>query len=814
MKVSWHWLRSYVDNLPDPESLEDILTMAGLEVEGTACRTLLTDGVVVGEVTTIEPHPHTDRLQLCHVTLGGDRALQVVCGAPNVTTNQRVVVATPGAHVRVRAKRYIVRETRIKGVVSEGMICAEDEIGLSEDHTEILVLPEDAPLGQPLEHYLQSLEIPVRDTIYEVAITPNRPDAACHIGVARDATACTGASLLYPNVQVPQRRSEAAVVHIECPEACPRYVAILVRDVSIGPSPLWLQQRLLATGHRPVNNVVDITSFVMLECGQPLHAFDYDRLNDAHIVVRQAEDGESFTTLDGKVRTVPEGTVLICDSSEPVALAGIMGGANSEVDTRTTNVLLESAYFDPAQIRRSARALGMSTEASYRFERGIDPCGQVRAAARAADLMRCNGVGTPERALIDHHVRPPKTLEVVLRLSRITRVLGAVILRDEVVRILSALGFVVVNDTGATLRLRVPHYRPDVTREIDIIEEVARIHGLDALQKPAGFQLAPFVPKKRTVDRLRTTTRSSLAGRGYREIYTNSLLSEAEAELYRCDSLGVAGGVVTTLNAASQTMTALRPNLLCGMLSVMGHNSRHGQEPLRFWEFGHVFQLADMHGAPVAGYAEHESLLLAAAGAVYPIGWDHNTRAADFFDVKGDLEALMQAVQVADFAIDPDAQQSAVTQFHVRILANDRPIGNLGRISNELADKHGIRDPVYFAELNWELLVQIVADPARPSRAPIYRYPFVRRDLAVVVNQEVPAGPMLECVLEAGMPLVQDATIFDLFGDQRLGIGNKGLAFSLRMAAERTLTDAEVDATVDNILKALHQRFGATLRNT
>ena len=815
MKVSWHWLRSYVDALPDPESLGDTLTMAGLEVEDVHHRVLLTDGLVVGTVTAVEPHPKADRLQVCRVSVGSAQPLQVICGAPNVAANQRVAVATPGAVVQAGDKRLKIRKTKIRGTVSEGMICAEDEIGLSDDHTGILVLPEDARPGQSLESYLDSLGIPVRDTVYDIAITPNRPDAVCHIGVARDTTACTSADLVFPSIQMPPAGSNAVTVDIACPESCPRYVALLVRNVAIGPSPLWLQQRLLATGHRPINNVVDITNFVMLECGQPLHAFDYDLLEGAHIEVRLAASGERFTTLDGKDRAVPEGTVLICDDRQPVALGGIMGGMNSEVSSSTTNVLLESALFDPARTRRNARAFGLSTDASYRFERGVDPEGQVWAAARAAELMGRYGSGQPEPTVVDCQIRPHNAREVSLRLRRIKRILGTAIPRDEVVRILTALGFASVEDTGSTLRLRVPSYRPDVTQEIDVIEEVARIHGLEALPKLTQLQLASFLPKQRPEDRIRAAARDRLVGRGYREIYTNSLVSIEEAELYKGIEPGIDGEIVKTLNAASTAMTALRPSLLCGMLSVMGHNSRHGQEPLRFWESGHVFRRASVRGAPIAGYAEHESLILGVAGSVHPAGWDHSTRSADFFDLKGDLEALMQALKIQAYAIESDANQSAVTQYHLRIVGQGSPVGIVGKVNKRLTDKHDIRDPVFFAELNWSRLVRMALDsPQGPTAVAINRFPAVRRDVAIVVDKEAPAGPMLDCIREAGSPLIQHVSVFDLFGDQRLGIGNKGMAFSLRLAADRTLTDAEVDAAIENVLAKLRQRFGATLRDT
>lgn len=822
MKVSYHWLKAYVDRLPAAGELGRMLTMCGLEVEEVQTRQTQLDGVVVGLVEETAPHPNADRLTLCRTALGDGQSVQIVCGAPNVAAGQKVAVARTGATVNVtgpppeRAARPVrIRKARLRGEISEGMICAEDELGLSDDHTGIMVLDARAPVGTPLEQYLAAGGVETGDTVYNLAITPNRPDAVCHMGVARDIAARSQAALLRPDVRLPAAggpAADAVTIRIACPGACRRYVAVLVRGVRVEASPLWLRRRLMAIGQRPINNVVDITNFVMQECGQPLHAFDLDLLVGATIEVRQATGGESFVTLDGKQREVPAETVLICDAERPIALGGIMGGANSEVSSETVNVLLESAWFDPATTRRSARAMGISTEASYRFERGVDSRGQVWAAARAAQLMCRLGGGAVEDGMVDCHPNPARQPVVDLRPARIDHVLGVRVARGEVLRILGSLGFALEEETGSVLRYRIPPHRPDITREIDLIEEVARIHGYDAVPEPAQIPVPSFLPVARPKDTVLADAKSCLVGLGYREIYTNSLLHRQEAEEFCCRELGAPGDVVETLNAVSDTMTTLRPSLLPGALAAMGFNSRRGQEQLRFFEFGHVFHRADTEDAFVPGYAEHESLLVAASGRVAPPNWDCDPETTDYFDLKGDVEALLRVLRLPPAAFVPVRDATSVTAYHAVLQASGRSIGHVARVAPKLAEARDIRSGTYFAELNWDVLASLAARHLERSYTAVARHPAVRRDIALVVARDVPAGEMLETIRRAGSPLLVRADIFDRFEGGPVGSQKKSLAFSLLLGADRTLTDAEINACTDGIVKELEARFGARLR--
>ncbi|NNE71968.1 MAG: phenylalanine--tRNA ligase subunit beta, partial [Rhodothermales bacterium] len=494
MRISCNWIADYVQTDWTPQELGDRLTMSGLEVESIDPMGSDLEGVVVGHVLDVQPHPDADRLRVCQVNLGSGDPVQIVCGAPNVAAGQRVPVATEGTVLHLPDRKnpdelvpVTIKKSKIRGQESRGMICAEDELGLGDDHDGIMVLADDAPLGKSFAEYLSGQGILTSDISIDLAITPNRPDAISHLGVARDVGALAETPVTRPDVKVPANGGPAAdafSVDIQAPDGCHRYTGILVRGVTIGESPQWMRARLESVGLRPVNNVVDITSYVMYECGQPLHAFDFDQLAGARIIVRRSKPGQVFTTLDGKERKLPDGTLMIADGDRDVAVAGVMGGENSEVSDQTVNVLIESAWFNPADIRKASKALQLQTDASYRFERGVDPTGQPWAAARAAELMRDLAGGEIVDGMVDANpvAWTPRTLE--LRHARITTVLGIEVPTDACERLLRAIGFEVRGD-GTPWQVTVPPFRPDVEREIDLIEEVARLYGLDQIPVPS-----------------------------------------------------------------------------------------------------------------------------------------------------------------------------------------------------------------------------------------------------------------------------------------------------------------------------------------
>ena len=818
MDISYRWLQTYVAVDASPDALADDLTMLGLEVDGMDRIGSALEGVVIGEVLEVRDHPNADRLVLCDVNLGTPEPVQIACGAPNVAAGQKAPVATVGAtlHLPDRddpdARVPVTIEARtIRGEASHGMICAEDELGLSDDHAGIMVLPNGATVGQPFADYLRERGMAPDDTVIDIDLTPNRADAASHIGVARDVAALHGLDLQRPEVSLPEPGGAAAekiTVDLQDSAGCPRYVALRVENVTVKESPLWLKRRLTAIGLRPRNNVVDVTNFVLHECGQPLHAFDADTLADDTIVVRSTESEETFTTLDEVERTLPEGTLLICDAEHSVAVAGVMGGANSEVSDDTTNVLIESAYFDPSTIRRTAKALNLQTDSSYRFERGVDRDQQLWAAARAAELIAELGEGTLVPGCVDAHPAPPSAETIALRPERVNHVLGTDLSAARSQALLEAVGFEVA-PAADTLQCTVPTWRPDVSIEEDLIEEVARLHGYDAIPEPERVAIPNFTPHPRPGAVLRNRTRDLLRGLGLREIYTNSMLRIDQAEAFAAGA-----SVVETMNPISQEMAALRPRLLPGALEVLQYNRNHGQDALRVFEFGHVFRKATDNEDPIVpGYAEHEALLLALTGPHAPTGWDTAPRDTDVFDLKGIVERLLDDLPVPDVSMEADeAPDADMETYQLRVFSGETSIGHLAQVTPDVAEAHDLETPVFVAEFNWDAITTRAAPHLRTTVEPVSRFPVVERDLAVLVAEDQPVGPLLDTIREHGAPLLQSADVFDLYAGEGIPDGQTSVAFTLRFGADRTLTDDEVDAVIDATVDALARGFEATLR--
>ena len=826
MKISSNWLQDYVKFDLLPEALSDLLTMCGLEVEDIETMGSSLDGVIVGRVLDTRKHPNADQLTLCMVDLGTDEHIQIACGAPNVKSGQKVPVATRGTTLMLPNQDdpetrmpFKLQRTKIRGEVSDGMICAEDELGISDDHTGIMVLDDDAPIGQPFNTYLSEKGFSLCDVVFDLAITPNRPDAVSHIGVARDVAALTGAVLQKPIVALPVDGGEASKqveVEIEAPSACPRYVGILVCGVTIKESPQWLKQRLSAIGLRPRNNVVDITNYVMYECGQPLHAFDYDQVAGAKIIVRLTKNDHPFVTLDSKERALPEGTLMICDAEREVAVAGVMGGENSEVTDLTKNILIESAYFDPATIRRAAKALSLQTDASYRFERGVDADGQVWAAARAAQLIAELAGGEIVPGMVDAHPMPWKKRDVVLRPDRVKKVLGVDVPKSDMRRLLKAIGFEIALEEKTQLHCIVPSFRPDIEREIDIIEEIARLYGYDNIIEPEWSRMPNTVHRDLPSDKLRGFTRAHLAGQGYREIYTNSMLHLETALRFNLPQLNRHAhpdSVVETLNPISQEMSALRPSLLPGLLQVMSFNQNHGQRLLRFMEFGHVFCRTGIDEPTVIpGYAEHESFIIAVCGPQYEVGWDTEERMFDLFDLKGTIASILQTLRIPRLTMRPDYESTSVTAFHLNVYSGETRIGILAGLNDTVTSMYDLKSSVFFAELDWQSIVGLAGPQMQRQYKNVSRFPVVDRDLAVTVDRRQTVGPLIQTIREAGSKMLQQVNVFDLYEDERLGTGKKSIAFALRFGSDRTLKDKEVDAQISRILKRLKRDHGAELR--
>ncbi len=826
MNISTNWLADYVEHDLSPDALADVLTMLGLEVESVETHGRDLTGVVVGHVLDTRPHPNADRLTLCDVDLGGESPVQIVCGAPNVAAGQKVPVATVGTTLMLPSRKtgelepVTLSKAKLRGEESSGMICAEDELGLGTDHDGIMVLDADAPVGQPFAQYLAERGRTTSDSVLDIAITPNRPDAVSHLGVARDVAAVVDTLLTRPEIEIPQPGGEAAEmvpVEIEAPEVCHRFVGMIVRGVTVGESPDWLKVRLEAIGLRPRNNVVDITNYVMMESGQPLHAYDLDKVAGPRFVVREATPEEKLTTLDDKERTLPTGTVVVADADGASGIAGVMGGADSEISESTTTVFIEGAYWDPVTIRKTAKALGMQTDASYRFERGVDTEGQPWAVARAAHLTAELGGGEIVPGLIDARPVVPEPREVTLRPSRLTRILGTEIPVDEVKRLLTAIGFEIgdasVDNPDAGLNVVVPTFRPDIEREIDAIEEVARLWGFDRVPTPEATAVPYAPPHPDRAAQLRESVRSHLVGLGFRELYTNSLIPAPVAEAFAdAELVGVEMESVETVNAISREMNALRPSLLPGLLGAMSYNQNRDAGALRFFEFGHVYGRADDPANAIEGYHEHTSLILGMSGPAQMSGGDQNERGTDFFDLKGVVEHLLRSLGIASIEEVAGLEANERTAYRLFLDYNGQRLGVIARTSDALGDTSDLQEPVYFAELDWDTLSALLTSQPPTRYTPISRAPAVDRDLAVIVGKTAPVGPLLSAIREAGGDLLQSARVFDLYEGDRIEADKKSIAFALRFGADKTLTDKVIDKRVRAIVDRLGRDHGAQLR--
>ena len=834
MNISYNWLREYAPVQETPEELADILTMGGLEVESIDETGSSMDGVIIGRVECVRPHPNAHRLSCCEVDLGGPDTVRIVCGAPNVAEGQHVPVATPGATLMLPDREdpdkrtpVTIRKTKLRGEPSEGMICAEDELGLSDNHDEIMVLtgvPGAGPrIGQPFSEYLAARGVVHRDAVLDISVTPNRPDATSHLGVARDAAALTNIPLRLPEAPEPKPGGEAAnlvTVDLQAPEACPRYVAMIVRDVTVRESPAWLQAKLEAIGLRPHNNIVDITNYILHDVGQPVHAFDFDTIAGQHIRVHLTHKAMSFTTLDDKEHTIPPGTIMIADAERDVAIGGVMGGQNSEVRETTRNVLIECAFFDPSHIRRAAKALGIQSDASYRFERGVDPTGQVHAAARVAALIAELGGGTVVPGMVDAHPAPSSPRHITVHTERIDSLLGVHIPLETTERLLQSIGFDIERQGDAEasrLRCTVPPFRPDIEREVDVIEEIVRLYGYDNVPEPVqAASLSSGTLHESPETRLRRAARTLLACTGHREIYTNSMLRSETAEQFARLAGGASDNVVRTLNPISSEMAALRPSLLPGALQVIAFNRNHGQRSLRFFEFGHVFRRTDdqdRNETIVENYAEYESFLLTLSGQATATGWNTSARAFDLFDAKGAVEMLLRHVRTPDVRMAPVHTPVVGTSCRLDIFSNDVRIGSVLEMAPDLSGGNTPEEIVYTAELNWTEVVRLATPYLDSTYQPVERYPAVDRDIALVVGREEPAGAILQTIRRTGGRLLQQVRLFDLYEGEHVGPDKKSVAFALRFGANRTLTDQEVNKRMARIVHALEKEHGAFLRS-
>lgn len=804
MTISYNWLSQYLPVTLEPERLSHILTSVGLEVEKMEPFEEVKGGLkglFIGEVLSVEQHPNADKLKLTKVTVGSEE-LQVVCGAPNVAAGQKVVVATVGTTIYPTAGEPLtMKVAKIRGVESRGMICAEDEIGLGTSHEGILVLPGDAPVGTAAADYFK----PFSDVIYEIGLTPNRMDAMSHWGVARDVCAYLShhdgidAKPVLPKTDFAVDGASLSVsVSVQNTEACKRYSGVCITGIAVGQSPTWLQERLKSIGLRPINNVVDITNFIQHETGQPLHAFDYDAITSGQVVVATLPEGTPFVTLDEKERKLSGEDLMICNEGEPMCIAGVFGGLRNGVTEKTKNIFLESAWFNPAFIRKTSFRHSLRTDAATRFEKGVDISATVNVLQRAAMLIKEIGGGAIASEVVDVYPAPEPKKEVTLTYAFLKKLSGKAYPPKAVRTILESLQFVVMADDAESIRLQVPYHKPDVTLPADVVEEILRIDGLDNIEIPTSITITPSVEDDYKAETLKEKISVLLTGAGFTEILTNSITNAAyfsEQELT---------GAVKLLNNLSNELNTLRPSMLHTALEVIAFNLNRKNNSLRFFEFGKTYRTTG-----VGEYREANHLCLYATGQLSGDGWKGKGPAVDLYYLKGMVQALASAMNVKGVSLQNG--ESSELESSLELVIGKKKLGELGLIKKSLSGKFDVKQPVFYADLDWDTLLQ--AAGGRIVFREIPKFPAVERDLAMVVTADLPYGDVEDQIKKLRLAQLQGLKLFDVFQSEKLGAGKKSLAVNFTfLDEEKTLTDKEIDGWMNKIMTTLEKNLGAEIR--
>ncbi len=802
MKVSISWLKEYVPLTMAVTELAEALTMAGLEVEEISDRYGFLDTVKVARVTEVAPHPRADKLRLCQADTG-DRRVRVVCGAPNVRPGMVSALALPGT---VLPDGTVLEKSVIRGEASEGMLCSEYELGLGADRSGIMDLDANLPLGESLARATG-----LSDPAFEIGLTPNRPDCLSIIGVAREVAAIQGTPLCYPraDIQDPsQAIAQKTSVQIESPRDCPRYAARLVEGITVKPSPKWLRERLLSVGLRPINNIVDITNFVMMETGQPLHAFDFDNLAQHRIVVRRAAEGERFVTLDEKERRLGHEMLMICDGQKPVAVGGVMGGLNSEIQDDTCRVLIESAYFDPVSIRKTAKTLNINSDASHRFERGVDPEGTLFALNRAALLMAELGEGELVDGLIDEHPLPRQPREIPLSARTCNRILGTDLSQEQMAGYLRSVEFEVDILDSDRLTAKVPSFRVDLFRPEDLMEEVARLWGYNRI--PVTYPLIPAEARK--PDRiltLRQTLKDRICGLGFTEAVNYSFVHAQARDWLRLPEGDPRRQQLAILNPLTEDQAVMRTSLVPGLLLCLRHNLAQQNRNLKLFESGKVFISQGQDKLP----EEREGLGILWSGAREPVSWHGEEIDCDFYDLKGVAEALLEGLRVPrlKFTALPDDRCYYTRPGHTaRILADGQAIGQVGEVHPQVLKTLDIRQTAFILEIDLDALLPHI--PRIRQFAPIPRYPAVSRDITLIVDKTIETGELLEAIGNLEEPLLEDYYLFAAYAGDPIPADKKSLSFRLvYRSPEKTLEDQAITRLHEQLSHRLIQAFKAEL---
>ena len=833
MNISFDWLKEYVD-IEDmtPQELDDLLTFSGLEVDSMEKVETIKGGlehVVIAQVLTCEPHPDSDHLHLTTVDVGGERPLNIVCGAPNVAAGQKVVCAQIGTKIYTSDTEYYeIKKGKLRGAVSEGMLCAADELQLGTDHAGIMVLPDDAPVGMPAKEYFHVKD----DCLLEVAITANRMDAISHIGVARDVVAVRNTregkklKIKWPEVAAdltPKATGEPIKVTVEEPDLCPRYTGITLRNVKVGESPEWLQNRLRTVGLRPINNIVDVTNFVMMEVGQPLHAFDADKIGGGHVVVKRLPQGTKFVTLDGVERTLDARDLMICDENEGMCIAGVFGGQKSGVSMETTNVFLESAFFNPVSIRKTSQRHTLKTDASYRYERTCDPNITEWALRRAVKLIRELAGGDICGQMVDLYPNKIERPTVEVNFRRMFDLVGQDIPLEAVRTALTSLDIEIVREDAEGMTLRVPTCKADVTRECDIVEEIMRIYGYNNIHIGTTVNSCLSYGKKPDPRKLKNAVSDYLTDNGFSEIMNNSL---TKSEYYdECYGVGSADNpdfpadrCIPIINPLSKELNVMRQTLLYSGLECIARNINYKIHDQKLYEFGRSYVKTDEAAnqeLPVTkrfNETEHVSIFL--TGNMTPESWKMKPAEADFFYLKAYVMDILHRMRVNMGRVEMVPTQYKFFAEGLDIIQRDskKLLGTIGRIGRETLKRMDIKQPVYYADLNWTLLLK-----QYPTKEVLYqevaKFPEVRRDLALILKKDVTFAAIEQAAMQCEKKLLKRVSLFDVYEGKGIADGFKSYAVSFILQdKDKTLNDKQIETTMAKIQKTLETQLGAKIR--
>lgn len=821
MKISYNWLNEYVNISLPPVEVARILTDCGLEVEAIESYESVKGGlkgVVIGKVLSVQRHPNADKLTCCKVEVGDGKVLDIVCGAPNVAAGQHVPVATIGTVIYKGDESFTIKAGKLRGEPSDGMICAEDELGLGNSHDGIMVLRDDAVIGMPAEEYFNV----TADTVFEVAITPNRADATSHIGVARDLVAAinnreiqhSSVNLSRPSVDAfkVDNHSLPISVRIENAEACPRYSGITISGLQVKESPAWLRERLKAVGLRPINNIVDITNYVLMETGQPLHAFDAAQITGNQVVVKKMPAGTKFISLDNMERSLGANDLMICNAAEPMCIAGVFGGAKSGVTETTTSVFLESAYFDGTHVRKTSKLHGLKTDASFRFERGADPDITIFALKRAALLMKEIAGGKISSEIVDVYPVEIKNFNISVSYSRIDALIGKHIDKSVVKRILTSLEIGIVSENQDVLQLSVPPFKVDVTREADVVEEILRIYGYNNVDFSDSLKSSISYSRKPDPEKLQQKLADYLSNNGFNEILTNSLTASSyfeKSEVFDIEQC------VKILNPLSTELGVMRQTLLFSGLESISHNLNRRMSDLKFYEFGTVYKYNSSQAESkdvTRKYSENKKLSIYITGNQQSESWYMPDRKTDYHFMKSLVFALLRKTGIGLHKLTTSEADSRLFAEGETFTINNKSLVNMGRLGTELLKQFDVKQDVFYAEIDWTILLhQLQPDAVKFSD--ISRFPEVRRDLALLLGKDIKFTDIETLAYKNGKGILRAVNLFDVYEGDKIEAGKKSYAVSFTLQDDqKTLTDVDIEKLMRRLTEVFEKELGAVIR--